>query len=89
MAEVELNDHVQRQQMFYFQGINDDILIGAVFKHDRGFYQWIGGKVSTSTVPTVSTIAPSTNTCVTNLQDAPVGWGLNLQEATSEAQCFI
>lgn len=89
MAEVELNDHVQRQPMFYFQDINDEILIGAVFKHDRGFYQWMGGKDSTSTVPTVSTIAPSTNTCVTNLQDAPVGWGLNLQEATSEAQCFI
>jgi hypothetical protein len=45
LAEVELNDHVQRQPMFYFQDINDEILIGAVFKHDRGFYQWIGGKI--------------------------------------------
>lgn len=81
------------QNIRQIQDINDDILVGTVFNNDRGFYQWIGGSGSNNgALPAASNTVASPNAtkiCVSDLQEAPIEWGLNLLGAESNDTCFI
>ncbi|XP_063443247.1 uncharacterized protein LOC134723614 [Mytilus trossulus] len=80
------------QKIGTIQDINDDILVGTVFNNDRGFYQWIGGSGSNNILPGADNTVASpnaTSSCVSDLQEAPTEWGLNLLAAKSNDTCFI
>ncbi|XP_071174013.1 uncharacterized protein [Mytilus edulis] len=86
----EVDEYFQKIEQI--QNINDDILIGTVFNNDRGFYQWIGGSGSNNVLPAADNNVASpnaTNNCVSDLQEAPTEWGLNLLAAKSNDTCFI